>query len=346
MQPAPPAWLIKERSSNFQNLNSQDSLSDKIQPYIMETLSRRLVFGVSMLCLFAAGGISLAAQTEKLRTVTIVSEPSATVWIDDVRFGKTTNDGKLTIASLSPGRHTVRVRCDGFGEVSKPLSPTHSGEFQVALTKTTDKAELAFQEAERLALVDRDKAAEAYRNAIKLRPGYLQAYLGLARVLSDAGDYDEALKAVRDLRRTKPTNAEASAVEGRIHREAGEETQAVTAFKRAISEGKGFEPEAYTGLGLLYKDKAEGFGSAGDFANEAANYVEAAKNLKIALKQLSGAPDSVVLYQLLGLVYERQKKFDEAIAVYQEFLRLFPDSSEAPTVQSFIDQIKKQQRSQ
>ena len=51
-----------------------------------------------------------------------------------------------------------------------------------------------------------------------------------------------------------------------------------------------------------------------------------------------------MLYQLLGLVYERQKKFDEAIAVYNEFLRLFPNSNDAPTIQSFIDQIRKQQQ--
>jgi tetratricopeptide (TPR) repeat protein len=284
------------------------------------------------------------AQTEKLRTVTIISEPAATVWIDDVRFGKTGKDGRLAISSISPGRHSVRVRCDGFGEVSKALLPTQTGEFQITLTKTNDKAELAFQEAERLSLIDRDKAAEAYRNAIKLRPGYAEAYISLARMLSDAGDYDGALKAIRDLRRTKPGNAEASAVEGRIHREAGDEAQAITAFKRAITEGKGFQPEAYTGLGLLYKDKAEGFGGGGDFADEAANYDEAARNLKIAIKQLSGAPDSGVLYQLLGLVYERQKKFDEAIAVYNEFLRLFPNSNDAPTIQSFIDQIRKQQQ--
>lgn len=304
----------------------------------------RLFIGtILILCLLI---FTTTAQTEKLRAVTIVSEPAATVWIDDVRFGKTGKDGRLEVNSISPGRHAVRVRCDGFGEVTKALSATHSGKFQVALTKTTDKAELSFQEAERLSLIDRDKAAVAYRNAIRLRPGYGEAYISLARMLSDDGDYDAALKAIRDLRRTKPADAEASAVEGRIHREAGEEAQAITAFKRAIAEGKGFQPEAYTGLGLLYKDKAEGAGGQGNFADETANYDEAAKNLKIALKQLSGAPDSVVLYQLLGLVYERQKKFDEAIAVYQEFLRLFPNSNEAPTVQSFIDQIKKQQRKQ
>jgi regulator of sirC expression with transglutaminase-like and TPR domain len=46
--------------------------------------------------------------------------------------------------------------------------------------------------------------------------------------------------------------------------------------------------------------------------------------------------------QLLGLIYERQEKFTEAIRLYEEFLRLFPDSSEAGAVESFIVQIKKQ----
>ncbi len=36
------------------------------------------------------------------------------------------------------------------------------------------------------------------------------------------------------------------------------------------------------------------------------------------------------------------KKFNEAIAVYEEFLRVFPDSNEATAVNSFILQIKKQ----
>jgi tetratricopeptide (TPR) repeat protein len=95
-------------------------------------------------------------------------------------------------------------------------------------------------------------------------------------------------------------------------------------------------------LGLLYKERAEAAGSSGDFRNETANYDEAAKNFHVALKQLSGAPDATVLYQLIGLVLERQKKYAEAIAVYEEFLRYFPDSNDAPAVQSFIDQLRKQ----
>ncbi len=60
------------------------------------------------------------------------------------------------------------------------------------------------------------------------------------------------------------------------------------------------------------------------------------------MKQLSGAPDAVVLYQFLGLVYEQQKKYTQAIAVYREFLLLFPDHPESAAFESFIVQLKKQ----
>lgn len=299
-----------------------------------------LIFGLSVFC-----AIVTQAQTAKAvqtRTIKVVTEPNAVVWIDGIRFGKTDKDGTLTIKTIFAGRHTLRVRADGFKEVSRPISAAQEGEIKVALVKTTDEAELAFQEAERLTLVDREKAAEAFRRAIKLRPNYPEAFVALARVLSETGDLDEAAKAVRQAKKLRPGYAEATAVEARILKEGGEEEKAIQAFKRAITEGKGFQPEANTGLGLLYKERAEGFGAAGDFEEEAANYAEATDYLQKALRQLSGAPDALVIYQLLGLIYERQKEYEQAIAVYEEFLRLFPDSNEATAVRSYIVQIKKQ----
>lgn len=309
----------------------------------MNTGRARSLFSIA--ALMAAGLTAISsnsfAQSLPASTLNITSEPSATVFIDDIRFGRTDASGKLIVKGLSGARHTVRLRADGFKETSKPILSS-AGEISVPLVKTTDQAELAFQEAERQLSLDRAKAADAYRRAIKLRPSYAPAYVGLARVLSDSGDNDAAMKAIRDLRRTAPANAEASAVEGRIYKDNGDEAKAIAAFKRSIAQARGFQPEAYTGLALLYKEKAEAAGAGGNFADEAANYDEATKNLTTALKQLATAPDAAVIYQLLGLVYERQKKFDDAIRVYNEFLERFPDSNEAPTVRSFIEQIKKQ----
>jgi tetratricopeptide (TPR) repeat protein len=284
---------------------------------------------------------SLSAQSRIApRSITVATEPNAAVWIDGVRYGTTDENGKLTIKTTA-GRKTIRVRADSFAEVSKPLLPTQR-EVSISLIKTTEEAELTFQEAERLTSVDRIKAAEAYRKAIRLKPRYAAAYIGLARVLSDAGDNEPALKAIVDLRRFNPANAEASAIEGRIYKELGNEKKAIASFKRAIAEGKGFQPEAYAGLGLLYKEKAEGLGSEADETQANTGVREATKNLTIAVRQLAGAPDAMIIYQLLGLIHEHQKKYNEAIAVYEEFLSVFPDSSESEAVRSFIVQIKKQ----
>lgn len=304
------------------------------------------IFSGTLLLVGLSLQIVLAQTKADFRSITVITEPNAVIWIDGVRFGKAGKDGRLTIATVTSGSHTLRVRADGFKEKTQPVTAVQKGAVKVDLVKTTDEAELAFQEAERLTSTDREKAADAYRKAVKARPNYPEAYLSLARVLSDSGDQDEAAKAISAARKLRPGYAEASAVDGRIQKEAGEEAKAIAAFKRAITEGKGFQPEAYTGLGLLYKEKAEGDGGSGNFEGENANYTESAKNLKIALKQLSGAPDAMIIYQLLGLIYERQKKNNDAIAIYEEFLTIFPNSIEATAVRSFIVQLKKDAVSQ
>lgn len=285
--------------------------------------------------------IAVAGQSRAFRTITLISEPNAVVWIDGVRYGTTDGDGRFTIKTVSPGKHAIRVRADGFAEATKPLAALQKGDIPVPLTKTSDEAWLAFQEGERQSGTDRAKAAEAYRKAIKLDPKLIAARVGLARVLSDGGDHEAALAAIKALRQLSPRNAEASAIEGRIHKELGDEAKAIAAFKRAITEGGGFQPEAYAGLGLLYKEKLEGIDDPDDPEAVKAT-AEAAKNLSMAVRQLSGAPDALVIMQLLGLIYEEQKRYKEAIAVYEDFLRTFPDSNEAEAVRSFIVQINKQ----
>ena len=301
----------------------------------MNRLYRTFVF----LFLIATACVAVRAQSATV----IKTEPNASVWINGVLYGKTDAAGALKIRSVPAGPQKVRVRADGFKEITKPLA---AGAMRIALAKTTDEVELAFQEAERLSGSDRAKAAEAYRKVLKIKPAFVDAQIALARTLSDAGDFEGANTAIKAAIKLAPRSADAAAVDGRIQKLSGDDAKAIAAFKRAIANGGGFQPEAYTGLAMLYQERAEAAGADGDLTGEAKNYEEAAKNFAVAVKQLGTGVDAPTIYQLLGFVYERQKKYREAIALYETFLRQFPDSPEATAVQSFIVQLKKQQSEQ
>ena len=290
----------------------------------------------AVLCLFFAAD---AALGQTARTITVITEPNAIVWIDDIRRGVTDESGKLTVKPVAAGIRKIRVRAEGFKEAAQNLTAVQKGDVKIALVKTTDEAELAYQQAEKLATEDRDKAVEMYKKAAKLRPKYAEAYLGMARVLAEQGEMDAALEAIKNARRARPIYPEASAVEGRIYKDLSEEDKAIASFNRAIKEGKGFQPEAYTGLGLLYKEKADGEGASGDFHNEKLNFEQAIKHFQKAIEQLSASEP--VVYLLLGEIYEKLDRDKEAIALYQRFLKDFPDSNERTAVESFIVQLKK-----
>src|SRR5688500_10138627 len=128
--------------------------------------------------------------------LTITTEPNAIVWIDEIRRGTTDTSGKLTVTKVSAGRHVVRVRAKGFKEATTPLPPGRRA-LAIKLLPTTDQAELLFQEAETAREKARGedalkKAADIYREAIKLRPAFPAAHVGLARILMDLNEYKEA----------------------------------------------------------------------------------------------------------------------------------------------------------
>ena len=142
----------------------------------------------------------------------------------------------------------------------------------------------------------------------------------------ELNDYAEALAAIDAALALRQNYPEASAVEGRILRMAADEAAAIDAFQRAIDQGHGFQPEAHTGLALVYQDKGR--------------YEEAAAEFVKALGQLSDTEP--ILYQLLGAVYEKMEKYKEAVAAYEKYLELAPDGNLAPAIRSVMDQLRKQ----
>jgi len=265
------------------------------------------------------------------RTFTILTEPSAVVWLDEIRRGATDAAGKLSLTKVSPGRHALRVRASGFRETTVTLAAAQHGDIRVKLVRTTDAAELAFQQAEVAREQARDgearqKAAELYRRAVQLRPAYPAAHVGLARVLLDLNDTDGALSEIESARRDRPVYPEASAVEGRIYRESAQPDEAIGAFNQALREGRGFQPEAHVGLGRIYEDRGQ--------------YDQAAREYQIAINQLFDTEP--IIYQLLGAADEKAGKLKEAVAAYENYLKLAPNGSLAPAIRSIIDQLRRE----
>jgi len=280
----------------------------------------------SLLGFLFVATLPICAQT----ALTITSEPNTIVWIDEIRRGMTDASGKLALTKVSAGRHSVRVRASGFKEVTLPLLPGRRT-LDVKLVATTDEAELLFQQAEAAREKARDdealeKAADVYREALKLRPSNPAAHVGLARVLMSLNDFKGAHAEIEAARRAKPAYAEASAVEGRVYREEAFADDAIRSFRRAIREGGGVQPEALVGLAKVLEDKGQ--------------FAEAIVEYRKALAQLSDSEP--VIYQMLGAAYERVEKPKDAVVAYEKYLELAPNGSYAGAIRSILTQLKRE----
>ena len=282
------------------------------------------------LALFGVLLFLLAPPTVHPPLFTLTTEPNAVVWIDEIRRGTTDQSGKLVLPKVSLARHSVRVRATGFKEITAVLLAGRRS-LSIKLLPTTDEAELLFQQAE----VSREKArgdqslkkaADLYRETLRLRPAFPAAHVGLARVLLDLNEFKEAHQEIEAARRTKPAYAEASAVEGRIFREEAFADDAIRSFNRAIREGRGTQPEAFVGLAKLLEDKGR--------------FAEAVIEYRKAIAQL--ADSEPVIYQMLGAAYEKIEKPKEAVVAYEKYLALAPNGSYAAAIRSILEQLKRE----
>lgn len=300
----------------------------KVEQPSRVVVTQTIVLGI----LAVVTSIILSASTllaQRAAVLTITSEPSAVVWIDEIRRGVTDSSGKLSITKLKPGRHSVRVRASGFKETSVPLVAGRRA-LSVKLLPTSDPAELAFQQAETLREKSREdaalrQAADLYRTALKARPAFPEAHVGLARILLDLNQFEEALTEIAAARRSRKIYPEASAVEGRIHHERAFEEEAIRSFRRAIQEGRGFQPEALVGLARVLEEKGQN--------------AEAIASYRKAIDQLSESEP--VIYQLLGAAYEKTQQYKLAVEAYEKYLQLAPNGNLAPAIRSIIDQLKR-----
>jgi lipopolysaccharide biosynthesis regulator YciM len=142
----------------------------------------------------------------------------------------------------------------------------------------------------------------------------------------DQNQFDKALDEIEAARRYRPAFAEASAVEGRVFHENAQDGDAIRSLRRAITEGKGFQPEAHVALARIYEDKGRN--------------ADAILEFRKAIEQLSDSEP--VIYQMLGAAYEKEQKPKDAVAAYEKYLQLAPNGSYASAIRSILTQLKRE----
>ncbi|MGH9842679.1 MAG: tetratricopeptide repeat protein, partial [Blastocatellia bacterium] len=163
----------------------------------------------------------------------------------------------------------------------------------------------------------------------KLRPGYTQARLAIARSMQVTDQYDEAYSHLRQAMREKPGPfPEAHTIFGNLKRAQGFTDEALKSYLTAIAQSKGSHPEPHTGLALIHQDRNRP--------------EEVIKQFRLAIAQANDTEP--VLYFLMGNVLEREYRFKEAVEVYEKYLQLDPQGTQAPSVRSIIKQLKREIR--
>ncbi len=262
-------------------------------------------------------------------SLTITTEPNAIVWIDEIRRGVTDASGRLELKKFQRAVTWCESGRADFREVTTSLLAGRRS-MAVKLVRTTDQAELAFQQAEDAREKARDDAARAkgcrtLSGDLKLRPAFPAAHVGLARVLLDLNQYQAALDEIEAARRTRPSTRKPPRSKAASIAKLPSPTTPFSRFAERFARRAGFSRKRMWVWRECWKRRD--------------NIEKRSLEFRKAIDQLSDSEP--VIYQLLGAAYEKQQKYKEAVAAYEKYLALAPNGSLAPAIRSIIDQLRR-----
>jgi len=163
-------------------------------------------------------------------------------------------------------------------------------------------------------LVDLHKPGEAeecYRRALRLQPNYPQAHNNLGAALRHQGKFEEAVASYHEALRLRQDYAEAHNNLGDARKQQGRLDEAVASYREALRLRPSYA-EAHNNLGAALV-------AQGKYDDAIAHHGE-------ALRLRPSWPDA---YNNLGNAYLVQKKPDEAAAYYRQALALKPEYPDA-----------------
>lgn len=194
------------------------------------------------------------------------------------------------------------------------------------------------------------QAVQHYEKALAIRPGYPDALLGLGQLLQAHGQLQDAAACYQAILEQPPQQHipadKASLYLGEILEEAGDDAQALEAYKQAVSLNSDFQ-EAYEKLGALafrhklYDMAARCFEI---LLNKEPGNLEFIRNLGIVAYHQGNAektaecfdrlialdPSDEKNYQYTADLHSRNKNWSEAAAYYRGMIDRYPE-------QAFLD---------
>ena len=201
----------------------------------------------------------------------------------------------------------IGVTCAGLMQLDTALDA-----YKQAVKVKPDYAEAYYNMGVTQKIIGNLQAAiESYEQAIKINPDYADAYNNMGLALQEKGDVNAALKSFKKALNFKPDYAEAYNNMGVAQNSKGDPESAIQSYKKALNI-KPIYPEAYNNMGIAFKSK-------GDLEN-------ALKSFKQALKIKS---DYAEAYANMGNALQGNGELEAAIKSYKQALKIRPDYAEA-----------------
>ena len=190
-----------------------------------------------------------------------------------------------------------------------------------------------------------DAAIDSYKQAIKIKPDYAEAYSNMGNALKDKGELDAAIDNYKQAIKIKPDYAEAYSNMGNVLKEKGELNAAIDSYKQAIKIKPDYV-KAYYNMGVVLKSKGELDASIDSYKQAIKikpDYAEAYYNMGNVLKEkgeLNAAidsykqaikikPDYAEAYSNMGNVLKEKGELNAAIDSYKQAIKIKPDYAEA-----------------
>jgi predicted Zn finger-like uncharacterized protein len=167
------------------------------------------------------------------------------------------------------------------------------------------------------------EALEAWKQAVKLDPGYADAWEAMGQVYLDAGRYKDATAAFEAALKADPARAGVHALIGDAQSQAGRWNQAIASYGAALKADPNL-PGVYYRLGRAHSemgqyDKAIGFYQRG----------------------LASKPDDAQGWYHLGYALKERGKKREAVDAFKNYLAKAPDAKDKKDIEDEIYYLSK-----